>query len=213
MAVSQIMSSCANWFLHTRGLQMSQREPCTHHLPCYRVGLPPGPATWPGTPTSCCPPPGWLLDVSGPESQACCPHLAWPWAVCGAVCASALWFMCICARRGVGFRGSKVCLQVSLRVLVHMCGDPGGPGRCVSVGGARACLCGRVTHVPGCACRPWCVCICQCDCAWSTCMWRVHACWQKLVCVECVWCLGVHVHICTWGGCVCPCVGCKRVCL
>lgn len=176
---------------------MSQREPCTHHLPCYRVGLPPGPATQPGTHTSCCPPPAWLLDVSGPGSQACCPHLAWPQAVHGAVCASVLWFMCICARGGVGFRGCKVCLQVSLRVLVHMCGGPGGPGRCVSVCGARACPCGRVTHVPRCACQPWCVCICQCDCAWSTCMWRVHVCWQKLVCVECMMCLRVHVHICT----------------
>lgn len=39
MAVSQIVSSChADWLLHTRGLQVSQRVPCAHHPPCHRVG-------------------------------------------------------------------------------------------------------------------------------------------------------------------------------
>lgn len=46
----------------------------------------------------------------------------------------------------------------------------------------------------------------------------VHACGECIhVCrslsVWNVWCLRVHVHICTWGGRGCPCVGCTRVCV
>lgn len=115
-----------------------QTGSCTHEarrcrrgrpvLTTHRVigwGLSPGPATRPSNPTSCCLPTRWLLDVSGPGSPACCPHLAWPQSVCGAVCASVY----VGGSGAAGYICKSLCEFLSTRA--GALGAPGGVCLCV----------------------------------------------------------------------------------
>lgn len=84
----------------------------------------------------------------------------------------------------------EVCVCVWCTRLSVWQGDP-----CQGVHGDRGMFARVSVIVPGLHACGECIRVCRSLSVWN------------------VWCLRVHVHICTWGGRGCPCVGCTRVCV